>query len=207
MKTIEIIYFIIIQLDKQQKRWYIGKKGKRGSEEKWSITSIRSSIWKKNSIQDRYWWELSCLLFFLFLSELFLPELIMKMFISHSLFLTAFVAFRIGFLILSIFLINREFGYFNNIYAFTQFKIFLFSVFLFMFDYSITFLKNLRDIIFLKSGDIKLISLFSIIISIIIILTLINTSNPQDFIKSSAIIILFLIVKYSSKAKVRYYLW
>ncbi|HPP87370.1 MAG TPA: hypothetical protein PLM75_05875 [bacterium] len=126
---------------------------------------------------------------------------------NKFLFILLFVVFRCGILITTLSFINSDDYVNENFLDFPHYKIFLVAVFLFLFDYIITIVKNIIDILSDKNKkQIKIFSILYFIISLIIILSFIETSNPKEYITAAAVIILLLVFKYSVKPQIRYYL-
>ncbi|MBP7652876.1 hypothetical protein KA977_05595 [Candidatus Dependentiae bacterium] len=120
------------------------------------------------------------------------------------LYITLFITIRIFFLLSMIFIVMKESEITISGYYITHYKIFLCAVGIYIIDYVVSFVINLRENLFGNKTDFNIFGFLSLILFITIFLSSIYNTTPEDLIKTSAIIILFLIIKYSSNPKIRY---
>ena len=114
-----------------------------------------------------------------------------------------FVFFRIFFLIATLFFFMREYDFkIDNVYP-AHYIIFLLAFVIYLADYVYSFYINCRRICENRKS-VNIFGFFSLILFTAIILSLLYNNNPEDLVKTSAVIILFIIIKYSCNINSRY---
>ena len=124
---------------------------------------------------------------------------------KDMIFIICLIAARLFFLLSIIFIALKEnsINLSTNYYA-AHYKIFIFAIAIYVIDYIISFTINLKEVILNSNKNLNVFGCISFLIFLTIFISLIFNDNPEDFIKTSIIIVLFLIVKYSTNPKVRY---
>ncbi|HPG31815.1 MAG TPA: hypothetical protein PKY81_08940 [bacterium] len=120
-------------------------------------------------------------------------------------FIFFLISARVFFLLSIIFIALKEnsITLSTNYYA-AHYKIFIFAIAIYVIDYIISFSINLKEVILNNNKNLNVFGCISFLIFLTIFISLIFNDNPEDFIKTSIIIVLFLIVKYSTNPKIRY---